>query len=148
MMKSNPVALSDNQKKLIQQVRAEHDDLLGAIHSLEAALASAAPGREQAWGKQVLKKLQAVAELLDGHARSAEAADGLLAMVAAAQPRLLHRVERLRREHVDLLDHARSLQRVRSSIMRPTNCLTFGIFGSGQPGCSTLYVTTALPRRT
>jgi hemerythrin-like domain-containing protein len=111
MMKSNPVALSDNQKKLIQQVRAEHDDLLEAIHSLEAALASAAPGREQAWGKQVLKKLQAVAELLDGHARSAEAADGLLAMVAAAQPRLLHRVERLRREHVDLLDHARSLQR-------------------------------------
>jgi hypothetical protein len=81
------------------------------MHRLEAALASAAPGREQAWNRQVIEKLRTVGDLLNEHARSAEAADGVLALIGADQPRLLHRVERLRREHVDLLAHARTLQR-------------------------------------
>lgn len=113
-MESEPASRSHSERKqqqLTQQARAEHDALLEAMHRLEAALASAAPGREQAWNKQVVEQLRTVADLLDEHARSAEAADGLLAMIGAAQPRLLHRAERLRREHVDLLQQARTLER-------------------------------------
>lgn len=102
---------AEHRQKLAQQARSEHDALLEAMHHLEAALASAAPGREQAWNKQVVKELRTVADLLDEHARSAEAAGGLLAMVGDAQPRLLHCVERLRREHVDLRQQARALER-------------------------------------
>jgi hypothetical protein len=100
----------DDRDKLVLQARAEHDALFDAIHCLEAALASPAPGRERDWSQQVLAKLRTVVDLLDEHARSADAADGLLAMIGNAQPRLLHRVERLRREHVDLLAQARALR--------------------------------------
>jgi hypothetical protein len=100
-----------HRQKLIQQTRAQHDALFDAIHELEAALASAAPGREQAWNRRDVERLRTVADRLDEHARAAEAADGLLAMIGAAQPRLLHRVERLRREHGDLLEQARALLR-------------------------------------
>lgn len=100
-----------NQHKLPQQAREQHDALVDAIHRLDAALLSAAPGREQSWSEQVLENLRTVVELLDEHARSAEAADGPLAVISAAQPRLLHRVERLRQEHVDLLQQARALER-------------------------------------
>jgi hypothetical protein len=99
------------RQKLLQQARVEHDALLDAIYRLEAALASAAPGREQAWNRQILEKLRTVVDFLDEHAHSAEAADGLLATIEAAQPRLLHRVERLRREHVALHQQACALMR-------------------------------------
>jgi hypothetical protein len=99
-----------DRQKLLQQARAEHDALLDAVHRLEAALASAAPGREWDWNQQVIEKLATVVDLLDEHGRSAEAEDGLLAMIGSAQPRLLHRVERLRREHVNFVDQARALK--------------------------------------
>lgn len=108
---ASPSDSQNDRDTLVQQARAEHDALFDAIHRLEAALASAAPGRERGWNQQVVEKLRAVVDLLDEHARSAEAADGLLAMIGDAQPRLLHRVERLRREHVDLLEQARALMR-------------------------------------
>jgi hypothetical protein len=99
------------RQKLIQQARAQHDALLDAIHRLEAALTSAAPGREQVWNRQVIEKLGAVVDLLDEHAHSAEVKDGLLEIIGGAQPRLLHRVERLRREHVALHEQASALIR-------------------------------------
>lgn len=109
-MESDPVS-PPHPTELVQKVREEHDALLEATHRLEAALASAAPGRERAWNQQVVEKLRTVVDLLNEHARSAEAADGLLAMIGNAQPRLLHRVERLRREHVDLLEQSCALLR-------------------------------------
>jgi hypothetical protein len=113
-MESDPVSplhSEPNRRRLVQQAREEHDELLEAMHRLEAALAAAAPGREQLWNQQVVEKLRTVVDLLNEHARSAEAAEGLLAMIRDAQPRLIHRVERLRREHVDMLEHARALLR-------------------------------------
>ena len=108
-MESDPVS-PPHPTELVQKIREEHDALLEATHRLEAALASAAPGRERAWNQQVVEKLRTVVDLLNEHARSAEAADGLLAMICNAQPRLLHRVERLRHEHVDLVRQAQGLQ--------------------------------------
>ena len=45
------------------------------------------------------------------HVNLADAADGLLADIETTRPALMHRVERLRHEHQDLLQQARSLHR-------------------------------------
>lgn len=105
----NSSSSHDQRTRLVAHARAEHDDLLEAIHRLEAALGAAAPGREHAWHKQVVDQLRAVVDLLKHHSQSAEAGNGLLAMVVDLQPRLLHRVERLRREHADLLSQSQAL---------------------------------------
>ncbi len=97
---------------LLARARVEHDALTDAIHRLESALGSAAPGREQIWLRQVGVKLTMVVDLLNEHARSAETADGLLALISNAQPRLLHRVKRLQQEHVELSRQANVLQQL------------------------------------
>ena len=43
--RQQPTAANSRQEALAQETWAEHDALLIAIHSLEAALATAAPGR-------------------------------------------------------------------------------------------------------
>jgi hypothetical protein len=98
------------QETLAQQNRDEQDALLAAMHQLEAALATAAPGREEAWNRAVIEKLRGVADSLAEHVASAEAPDGLLAEIDT-RPNLGRRVERLRREHTDVLQQARALQR-------------------------------------
>ena len=114
-MASEPAASSPpatpRQQEVARQTRGEHDALLDAIQALEAALAAAAPGRERAWNQRVIEKLRAVADRLAEHVRSADGPDGLLAEIDATRPTLLHRVERLRREHADLLQQASALQR-------------------------------------
>lgn len=114
-MASEPIAcllpVTPRQQEIARQTRDEHDALLDAIRELEAALAAAAPGRERAWNQRVIEKLRAVADRLGEHVRSADGPDGLLAEIDATRPTLLHRVERLRREHADLLQQASALQR-------------------------------------
>lgn len=99
------------QQKTALQTRNEYDALVEAIQRLETALASAAPGRERDWNERVVENLRAVANLLEEHVRSADAADGLLADIETTRPALLHRVERLRQEHRNLLQQTRALHR-------------------------------------
>jgi hemerythrin-like domain-containing protein len=93
-----------------RQTRAEHDALLDAMHGLEAALASPAPGREKEWTRRVLHHLHAVADVLARHVASAEARDGLLVTIDQTRPSLVHRVARLRNEHGDLKQRVWALQ--------------------------------------
>lgn len=99
------------QATLSNETRGEHDALLVAMHRLEAALAAAAPGRQQAWGARVQNDLRLVQEALARHVASAEGSDGLLASIDLSRPAIVRRVERLRREHADLLQQANDLQR-------------------------------------
>jgi hypothetical protein len=105
---SPPIA---RQAMLSQGTRGEHDALLVAMHRLEAALAAAAPGKEQAWNARVLKDLGVVQECLAGHVASAEAQEGLFPEIDLSRPTLARRVDKLRREHADLLQQASALQR-------------------------------------
>lgn len=98
------------QTTLSQRTRSEQDALLVAMQRLEAALAGAASGREQAWNARVLKDLAGVQECLTRHVASAEARDGLFAEIDLSRPTLVRRVERLRQEHAELLKQATALQ--------------------------------------
>ena len=113
-MQSDPksqVGFEENKQRLIAQARALHDEVLEAMYHLEIALASAAPRREKVWNQRVIEDLGKVSDLLDEHARSAEADDGLFSMIVAAHPRLAHHVDRLGREQNNLLEQSRSLER-------------------------------------
>lgn len=107
---AGPQALTARQAEVAHQTRQRHDALLEAMHRLEAALASAAPGREKTWNERVARRLTALVERLREHVEAADAPDGLLAVIDATRPTLLHRVDRLRQQHADLLQQARSLQ--------------------------------------
>jgi hemerythrin-like domain-containing protein len=105
---SATVSRNSRCEALAAQNRAEHAELLSTIHALEAALASAAPGREREWNEQVGERLRAVIAALRAHACSAEAEDGLFAEIDL-RPTLLRRVERLRQEHADLVQQSEAL---------------------------------------
>jgi hemerythrin-like domain-containing protein len=106
-----PSVSQARKEALTQQTRRDHDALLDAIHQLEAALASAAPGREQDWRRRVHQTVQGVSDLLREHVSTAEAPDGLLAEIDTLCPELFYRVQRLRHEHDDLVQHTRALMR-------------------------------------
>ncbi|HQU46964.1 MAG TPA: hypothetical protein PK867_29435 [Pirellulales bacterium] len=95
--------------ELSRRTRGEHDDLLAAMHQLEAALASPAPGRAEAWAKRVGRDLRLMREHLRSHVASAETADGLCSELKAARPEMTHRIEQLQTEHGHLLDSAAAL---------------------------------------
>ena len=112
-MPSSDALMPDNPclQKSTQHTRVTHDALVEAMHRLEAALGSAAPGREREWNQCVTANLQAVADLLVEHVSSVDAPHGLLADIEATRPALIHRVQRLRHEHQDLLQQAHALHR-------------------------------------
>ena len=68
----------------------------------ERSIVSAATGRPSEWAQRVSDRLDALLIAFDRHVEITEAKDGLLEEVIDAQPRLAHRVERLRRDHVDI----------------------------------------------
>lgn len=103
--------MTSRQQEVVQQTRGEHDALVSAMHELEAALASAAPSRQRTWNQRVLAKLRTVVDRLREHVCSADGPEGLLAEIDATRPTLLHRVQRLRQEHADLLQQAQALLR-------------------------------------
>jgi hemerythrin-like domain-containing protein len=105
-----PLVPSSRQQGLARTTRQEHDTLLTAIHRLEAALAAAAPRREQAWNVRAAGELHEVQEALSQHVASAEGPGGLYEEIDTTRPTLARRVERLRQEHAELLGQARALQ--------------------------------------
>lgn len=89
---------------------ADQDRTLAAIHQLEAALGSAAPGRETEWRSEVVGALSVLCEAMTDEDRNAEEPDSLLSDVKHNQPHLRTRVNGLRSQYRQLVDSIRILQ--------------------------------------
>lgn len=95
---------------LIKQARVDRDALVLAMQSLEAALASPAPGRERLWLMQVANALDGLAEAMRQHLTSTEGPGGLYQAVDQTWPTLAYRAQRLRKEHASLVDQVNALR--------------------------------------
>jgi hypothetical protein len=81
------------------------------MHALEAALASAAPRREQEWSHAVLSALAILDKATEDEQRNADLPDSLLSDVARTQPRLRTRVRGLRAQYRQLQDGIAAIRR-------------------------------------
>ena len=86
----------------LEQARKHRAGMRTAIGLVERSLSTAAHGRVAAWSKDLRDELTALSDALDQHIELTEASDGLLADIAAAAPRLTHRVDKAREDHVVL----------------------------------------------
>lgn len=89
---------------------ADRNASLDALHALEDALAEPTTGRERQWLDEVLATLDGLAGALDAQASGDAESASLLSEIAAEEPRLLPRVERLRREYDDVRQSIISLR--------------------------------------
>lgn len=106
------------QKRVSEKTKAEFDALVLAMQRLEAALARAAPGREEAWSQKVRADLQSVYDLLVEHVRSAEAPDGLLQEIDLTRPSNDRKAKHLQDEHRRLLSDCEALLETLNSSAR------------------------------
>jgi hypothetical protein len=77
---------------------------LDALHTLEAALSEPAPSRQSHWVESVRAALGTLRDALDAQAAGDSESASLLSEIAKDEPRLLPRVDRLRRQHEGLRD--------------------------------------------
>ena len=89
----------------------DKDRTLDAIHELEAALGSAAPGRELQWRRDVLAALVVLDESTTQEQRNADEPDSLLSDIARTQSRLRSRVRGVRAQYGQLRETIESLRR-------------------------------------
>lgn len=86
----------------LEQARKHRAGLRTAIGLVERSLSTAAHGRVAAWSADLRSELTALSEALDQHIELSESDDGLLADIESSSPRLSHRVQRARDDHVVL----------------------------------------------
>ena len=102
---------SDEQRAGVESRRADQDRTLLAMHRLEAALGSAAPGRVSNWRDRVLVELGYLEKVTADEADNAERPDSLLSDIARTQPLLRNRVRGVRLQYRQLQDAIGSLRR-------------------------------------
>jgi cytochrome c556 len=83
----------------IETARLHRAGLRAAVGLVERSLSTAARGRVKAWSTDLRDEIASLSVALEQHITSTEAPDGLLADIAAAVPRLTHRVEKTRADH-------------------------------------------------
>ena len=87
------------QRASLDERAHDQDRTLSAMHELEAALSSAAPGREARWQESVLAGLVALDEATRSEFDNAQRPDSLLSDIKRSQPRLRTRVRGLRSQY-------------------------------------------------
>ena len=100
----SPGEFTAEQRAGLDARQADQDRTLDAVHRLEAALASPAPGREGPWREVVLAALDLLDEATAEEDRNAAQPESLLSDIARTQPRLRHRVRGLRSQFRQLRD--------------------------------------------
>lgn len=107
----NPSAFTETQRAGLEARRVDQDRTLVAVHQLEGALASAAPGREGLWRNQVIATLAVLDEATAEEDENAGSLDSLLSDIKRTQPRLRTRVRGLRAQYRQLRHSIASLRR-------------------------------------
>lgn len=105
-----PSEFDAQHRAALETRQADQDRTLAAVHDLEAALGSAAPGREPAWRDSVRVGLAALGAATGEEADNAAQPDSLLADIARTQPRLRNRVRGLRAQYRQVQDTIAALQ--------------------------------------
>jgi hypothetical protein len=105
-----PSEFTTEHRAALDLRQADQDRTLAAIHVLEAALSSAAPGRERAWRGEVIAALRDLGEATADEERNAAEPDSLLSDIARTQPRLRNRVRGLRAQYRQVRDTIDALQ--------------------------------------
>jgi len=106
-----PAEFTPAHRAALDVRQTDQDRTLAAVHQLEAALASAAPGREQPWGDEVLGALAILDQATAEEDRNAAEPESLLSDIARTQPRLRSRVRGLRAQYRQLRDAIQALRR-------------------------------------
>ena len=91
------------------EIAARRGLLHGVLVRLEAAVSAPVGGDPQRWCAGLRRALDELAFTLADHVEATEAPDGLLAEIDQVSPWLHARVERLRREHLQLVGDAAAL---------------------------------------
>jgi hypothetical protein len=107
----NPETFSAAQRAGLDARQADQDRTLAAMHTLEAALAAAAPGRQRDWQEAVLAALAVLDEATTEEAANAERPDSLLSDIARTQPRLRNRARGVRLQYRQLQETLGGLRR-------------------------------------
>ena len=107
---SSSEGLTPEQRTNFDDRQVDQDRTLVAMHALEAALATPAPGREDTWREAVVGALDVLEAATAEEADNAQRPDSLLADIAHTQPRLRNRVRGLRIQYAQLRDTIASLQ--------------------------------------
>ena len=111
-METSPTdeGFSARQRSGLDARRADQDRTLEAMHRLEAALAQAAPGREEPWRHEVLEALSVLEAATAEEADNARRPDSLLSDLSHNQPRLRNRARALRLQYGKVRDTIASLR--------------------------------------
>jgi hypothetical protein len=108
--RSERSTFTPSQRAWLDTRRADQDRTLDAMHHVEAALGSAAPGRESSWLHDVLAALTNLDEATREEQHNADQVDSLLSDIARTQPRLRNRVRGLRVQYRQVRDTIATLR--------------------------------------
>jgi hypothetical protein len=108
--RETPSEFTSDQRAAMETRRVDQDRTLVAVHELESALASAAPGRESAWRDSVRAALDVLGVAAAEEEGNAARPDSLLSDIARSQPRLRHRVHGLRAQYRQVRDTIAALR--------------------------------------
>jgi len=97
------------QQTALDVSRGDRDRALDALHALEAASASAGPGRDQEWRDTVAVALELLTEAIEEQQGSYSHTDSLMAQVAQDDPRLRTWVRQLHHRWSGLASATRNL---------------------------------------
>jgi hypothetical protein len=106
-----PDEFTASQREGLETRRSDQERTLVAMHRLEKALESAAPGREGSWRDEVMAALTVLGEATTQEAENADRPESLLSDIARNQPRLRNRVRGIRTQYQQLRERVGELDR-------------------------------------
>jgi hypothetical protein len=105
-----PQQASEDQTRAFIGSLEERDTALVAVHRLEAAAATAGPGREDAWLQQVVADLRTLEDVFLADREEAQRPDSLLSMIARDYPRRFSsRIRQLTEQREGIIDSMTTL---------------------------------------